>query len=109
MLADVNVRCKMTSVITLDGVKLERLYKYMSTYMRKSSTFAGFLQCNGGKLEEAEDFKRAYVLRKYQGSFVTDKQAGTCRQTDRFCCSSALYVGESSANLSVNFLQNVCQ
>ena len=27
MLAEVNVHCKMTSVITLDDVKLERLYK----------------------------------------------------------------------------------
>ena len=40
----------MTSVITLDGV-VERLYKYMPTY-----TIAGFFQCSGGKLEEAEDF-----------------------------------------------------
>ena len=46
-LADVNVHCKMTSVITLDGVKHERLYKYMSTYMQNSSTIAGFLQCTG--------------------------------------------------------------
>ena len=46
----------MESVITLDIVKLERLYKYMSTYMRNSSTIAGFLKCKGGKLEEAEDF-----------------------------------------------------
>ena len=28
----------------------------MSAYMRNSSTIAGFLQCSGGKLEEAEDF-----------------------------------------------------
>ena len=28
----------------------------MSTYMRNSSTIVGFIQCSGGKLEEAEDF-----------------------------------------------------
>ena len=28
----------------------------MSTYMRNSSTIAGFIQCSGGKLEEAKDF-----------------------------------------------------
>ena len=39
-IANANVHCKMTSVITL----------------RNSSTIAGFLQCSGGKLEEAEDF-----------------------------------------------------
>ena len=56
MLTDVNFHCKMTSVIALGGVKVEKLYKYMSTYMRNSSTIAGFLQCNCGKLEEAEDY-----------------------------------------------------
>ena len=30
--------------------------------MRNSPTIAGFLQCNGGKLEEAEDFKWVLVV-----------------------------------------------
>ena len=56
-LTDVKSHCKMTSVITLDGVKLEDFTNTCQrTCMRISSTIAGFLQCNGGKLEEAEDF-----------------------------------------------------
>ena len=30
--------------------------------MRNSSTIAGFLECNGGKLEEAEDFKCVFIV-----------------------------------------------
>ena len=30
--------------------------------MQNSPTIAGFLQCNGGKLEEAEDIKCVFVV-----------------------------------------------
>ena len=41
---------------------LERCYKYMSANAKKSNYIAKFLQCKGGKLEEAEDFKYVFVV-----------------------------------------------
>ena len=46
----------MTSVMALDGV---------TSFLRLkdvTNLFAGILQCNGGKLEEAEDFKCVFVV-----------------------------------------------
>ena len=60
-LADVNCYCKMTSVVALDGVKSFLCLKY-ATYSCKHMPHRGFLQCNGGKLEEAADFKGVYVV-----------------------------------------------
>ena len=57
MLADINCHCKMTSVIAVRLcniiLMLDRLYKTCKR-MPNSSTIAGFLQCNGGNLEEAD-------------------------------------------------------
>ena len=48
---------------------LERRNKYMETFSKQSKVkeernccLAGFLQCNGGKLEEAEDSKCVFVV-----------------------------------------------
>ena len=54
----------MTSVIALDGVTAFcRLKDVTNTCKptRNSPSIAGFLQCNGGKLEEAKDFKCVFV------------------------------------------------
>ena len=59
-LTDVNRHGKMTSVMALDGVNSFWGLKDVSNTckrMRNSPTVAGFLQCNGGKLEEAGEFK----------------------------------------------------
>ena len=55
----------MTSFMTLDGVtSFLRLKNVTNTCkrMRRSLSTAGVLQCNGGKLEEAEDFKYVFVV-----------------------------------------------
>ena len=51
VIADVNVDCKMTSVITLDGVTCKTLQIHVNIHAKQ------FNYCrSGGKLEEAEDF-----------------------------------------------------
>ena len=55
----------MTSFMALDGVtSFLRLKDVTSTFkrMRRSLSIAGVLQCNGGKLEEAEDFECVFVV-----------------------------------------------
>ena len=55
----------MTSVMALDGVtSFSRLKDVINTCerMRHSQTIGGNLQYNGGKLEEAEDFKCVFVV-----------------------------------------------
>ena len=51
--------------MALDGVtSYLRLKDVASTFtrMRRSLTIGGILQCNGGKLEKAEDFKCVFVV-----------------------------------------------
>ena len=65
MLADVICYWKMTSFMMLDGVtSFLRLKNVTNTCkrMRCSLSIGGVLQCNGGKLEEAEDFKCVFVV-----------------------------------------------
>ena len=51
-ITDVNVHCKMTSVITLEGLQIHvKIHAKQFNYY-----IAGFLQCSGAKLEETEDF-----------------------------------------------------
>ena len=55
----------MTSLMALDGVtSFLRLKDVTITCkgMRRSLRMAGVLQCNGGKLEEAEDFECVFVV-----------------------------------------------
>ena len=55
----------MTPVMTLDGVTSFRRLKDVTNTckrMRNSPTIAGFLKCNGRKLEEAEDFKCVFLV-----------------------------------------------
>ena len=64
-IADVNHYCRMTSVMVLDGVTSFLHAKDVTNTckrMRHSPTIGKFLQCNGGKLEEAEDFKCDFVF-----------------------------------------------
>ena len=65
MLANVICCWKMTSFKALDDVtSFLRLKDVTNTRkrMRRTLVLAGVLQCNGGKLEEAEDFKVHCVL-----------------------------------------------
>ena len=48
---------EMVSFMALDGVTSLKDMTNTCKLMRNSPTIAGFLLCNGGKLEEAEDFK----------------------------------------------------
>ena len=55
----------MTSSMALDGVTLLlRLKEVTSTCkrMRRSLSIGGVLPCNGGKLEEAEDFECVFAV-----------------------------------------------
>ena len=55
----------MTSVMALDGVtSFLRLkdVKNACKRLRNSPRLAGFLQRNGGKLQEAEDFKSVFIV-----------------------------------------------
>ena len=56
----------MTSVVALDGVtSFLHLINVTNTCNRMQHSpllLVGFLQCNGGKLEEAEDFKCFFDL-----------------------------------------------
>ena len=55
----------MTSVMALEGVTSFRRLKDVKTLLNVCETgrrLAGFLQCNGGKLEEAEDFKSVFIV-----------------------------------------------
>ena len=55
----------MTSFMALDGVtSFLRLKDVTITCncMRRSLSIGGVLQCNGGKLEEAEDFECVFVV-----------------------------------------------
>ena len=65
MLAEVICYCKMTSVMALDTVMSFARLKDVTIYVNVCDTvqlLAGFPQCNGGMLEEAEDFKCAVVI-----------------------------------------------
>ena len=65
VLADIICYCKMTSVMALDGVTLLlRLIVVTNTSkrMQHSQTIGEILQCNGEKLDEAEDFKCVFVI-----------------------------------------------
>ena len=55
----------MTSFMALDGVtSLLRLKDVTITckHMRRSQSIGGSSQCNGGEIEEAEDFKFVFVV-----------------------------------------------
>ena len=41
---------------------LEKRYKYISVHVNACDVLVGVLQCNGGKLEEAEDFKCVFAV-----------------------------------------------
>ena len=64
-LADVICYCKTTSVAALDGVTSFYACKTLQIQLNVCVTvqlLAGILQCNGGKFEEAEDFKCVFVV-----------------------------------------------
>ena len=64
MLTGVICYCKMTAIMALDDVtSFLRLKDTTNTCtgMRHSLTI-GILQCNGGKLEETEDFKCVFIV-----------------------------------------------
>ena len=55
----------MTSVMALDGITLFLRLKDVKTHVNVCETvrrLAGFLQCNGVKLQEAEDFKSVFIV-----------------------------------------------
>ena len=55
----------MTSVMALDGVTSFLRLKDVKMHVNVCETvrrLAGFLQCNGGQLEEAEDFKSVFIV-----------------------------------------------
>ena len=55
----------MASVVALEGVTSFLRLKDAAYHANVCDTvqlLAGFLQCNGGKLEEAEDFKCVFVV-----------------------------------------------
>ena len=55
----------MTSVMALDGETSFLRLKDVKTHVNVCETvrrLAGFLQCSGGKLEEAEDFKSVFIV-----------------------------------------------
>ena len=63
-LADIICYCKMTSVMALVPFRLERV-KTLQIHVNvcdRIQLLAGFPQCNGRKLEEAEDFKCIFVV-----------------------------------------------
>ena len=65
MLADINCHCKMTPVMALNSVTSFLCLKEVNNTCKRmpnSPTIAGFLQCNGRKLEEAKDFKCVFVV-----------------------------------------------
>ena len=65
MLADVICCIKLTSFIAIDVVTSFLRFKDITNTrkrMRRCLSIAGVLQCNGGKLEEAEDFKCGLVV-----------------------------------------------
>ena len=64
-LADVICCCKMTSVMALYGVASFLRLKDVTNTCNICNTFQlfeGIIQCNGVKLEEAEDFKCVFVV-----------------------------------------------
>ena len=64
-LVDINCSCKMTSIVALDGETSVLLLKTLHIHVNVCDTvqlLAGFLLCNAGKLEEAEDFKCVFIL-----------------------------------------------
>ena len=60
MLADVICYWKMTSFRTLDGVT--SFYAWKTLQIHVNGVLAGVLQCNGRKLEEAEDSKCVFFI-----------------------------------------------
>ena len=55
----------MTSVMVLDGETSFLRLKDVKTHVTVCETvrrLSGFLQCNGGMLEEAEDFKSVSIV-----------------------------------------------
>ena len=62
MLADVVCCWKMTSFMALGGVTSFLRLKTLQIHVNEYDVvlvLAGVLQCNGGKFEEAEDFKQS--------------------------------------------------
>ena len=55
----------MTSVMALNSETSFCRLKDVKTHVNVCETvrsLAGFLQCNGGKLEESEDFKSVFIV-----------------------------------------------
>ena len=54
----------MTSFMALDGVTLFLSLKDVTNTCKRNLVYvlAGVLQCNGDKMEEAEDFKCVFVV-----------------------------------------------
>ena len=52
----------MTSFMALDGVTSFLRLKDVTITCKRMGVFAGVLQCNGGKLEETEDFECVFVV-----------------------------------------------
>ena len=64
MLPDVICYWKMKSFMILDGVTAFEFKKTLQIHVNVCDivqVLARVLQCNGGKMEEAEDFKRVFV------------------------------------------------
>ena len=61
-LADVICYCKMTLVMALDGAASFLCLKDITNVCDAVQLLAGIIQCNGGKLEDAEDFKCVLVV-----------------------------------------------
>ena len=64
-LADVIYHCEMTSFMALDGVTSFYAWKTLQIYVKARDTvqlLAGILQSNGGRVEEAEDFKCVFIV-----------------------------------------------
>ena len=60
-----NVTSKRMSVMASDSVRSFLRLKHVTNtckHMEHSPTIGGFLQCNVGKLEEAEDFKCVFII-----------------------------------------------
>ena len=62
MLADVKCYWKMKSFMALDGVTSFLRLKNVSNTHKLMRRSLRILQCNGGKLEEAEDFQCVFVV-----------------------------------------------
>ena len=62
MIADVICYWKLTSLVASDGVYYSKTFQINVNLCNVVYVFAGVLQCNGRKLEEAEYFKCIFVV-----------------------------------------------